>query len=47
MKIRETVTTGFIGFYLEQKLLERGDKGIGLDNLNNYNDKKIKCKGFN
>ena len=37
-----TGSAGFIGFSLSQKLLERGDNIIGIDNHNNYYDPKIK-----
>ena len=37
-----TGSAGFIGFNLSKKLLERGDKVIGIDNHNNYYDIKIK-----
>lgn len=36
MHILVTGAAGFIGFHLIQKLLERGDSVIGIDNLNNY-----------
>jgi UDP-glucuronate 4-epimerase len=37
-----TGAAGFIGFFLCQKLLERGDKIIGIDNLNDYYDPNLK-----
>ncbi len=37
-----TGSAGFIGFNLSRKLLERGDKVIGIDNHNDYYDPKIK-----
>jgi len=37
-----TGSAGFIGFSLSQKLLERGDNIIGIDNHNNYYDSRIK-----
>jgi UDP-glucuronate 4-epimerase len=37
-----TGSVGFIGFSLCIKLLERGDKIIGIDNHNNYYDPRIK-----
>ncbi|MCF7866296.1 NAD-dependent epimerase/dehydratase family protein [Candidatus Woesearchaeota archaeon] len=42
MKILLTGAAGFIGFHTTKKLLERGDEVIGIDNLNNYYDKKLK-----
>jgi UDP-glucuronate 4-epimerase len=38
-----TGVAGFIGFHLCQKLLSQGDTVIGLDNLNDYYDVKLKC----
>ncbi|MFB2936649.1 NAD-dependent epimerase [Aerosakkonemataceae cyanobacterium BLCC-F154] len=37
-----TGAAGFIGFYLAQKLLNRGDKVIGIDNINDYYDVNLK-----
>ncbi|MBD3248761.1 NAD-dependent epimerase/dehydratase family protein [Candidatus Woesearchaeota archaeon] len=42
MKILITGTAGFIGFHLAKALLERGDQIIGIDNLNQYYDPKLK-----
>ena len=42
MKILVTGTAGFIGSHLAQKLIERGDEVIGLDNINNYYDVRVK-----
>ena len=36
MKILVTGAAGFIGFYVSQALLARGDEVVGLDNLNDY-----------
>lgn len=37
-----TGAAGFIGFFLSMRLLEMGCKVIGIDNLNNYYDIKLK-----
>jgi len=42
MKILVTGTAGFIGNHLALRLLERGDEVIGVDNLNDYYDVKLK-----
>ena len=42
MKILVTGTAGFIGFHAAKKLLERGDEVVGLDNVNDYYDVKLK-----
>ena len=41
-KIFVTGSAGFIGFSLCQKLLDRGDAIVGVDNHNSYYDPKIK-----
>lgn len=42
MKILITGTAGFIGFHLAKRLLERGDKVVGLDIINDYYDQRVK-----
>ena len=42
MKILVTGTAGFIGSHLAIKLLNRGDEVVGLDNINDYDDEKVK-----
>jgi len=42
MRILVTGSAGFIGNHLAIKLLERGDEVIGIDNLNDYYDVRLK-----
>jgi len=42
MKILVTGAAGFIGFHTARRLLERGDEVVGLDNLNEYYDVRLK-----
>ena len=42
MKILVTGTAGFIGSHVAQKLLDRGDEVVGIDNLNDYYDVELK-----
>lgn len=37
-----TGAAGFIGFHISRRLLERGDRVIGVDNLNSYYDPRLK-----
>jgi len=43
MKILVTGAAGFIGFFVSQGLLARGDEVVGLDNLNDYYDPRLKA----
>jgi UDP-glucuronate 4-epimerase len=42
MKLLVTGAAGFIGFHTAKQLLERGDTVVGLDNLNDYYDVRLK-----
>lgn len=42
MKVLVTGTAGFIGSHLAQRLLARGDTVVGIDNLNDYYDVRLK-----
>jgi len=42
MKVLVTGVAGFIGYHVAQKLLDRGDTIVGVDNLNDYYDVKLK-----
>jgi UDP-glucuronate 4-epimerase len=42
MRILVTGAAGFIGFYVAEALLSRGDEVIGFDNLNTYYDPALK-----
>ena len=42
MKILLTGAAGFIGFHVTRALLDRGDTVVGLDNLNDYYDVRLK-----
>ena len=41
-KVLVTGSAGFIGFYIAQGLLERGDRVVGIDNMNPYYSVKLK-----
>src|SRR3984957_21203188 len=43
MKILVTGAAGFIGFHVPHALLARGDEVVGLDNLNDYYDPRLKA----
>ena len=42
MKVLITGTAGFIGFHLARRLLEDGHEVIGIDNINDYYDVRLK-----
>ena len=42
MRVLITGVAGFIGFHVASRLLERGDHVLGIDNLNEYYDVKLK-----
>lgn len=42
MKILVTGVAGFIGMHTAKRLLERGDDVVGIDNLNDYYDVRLK-----
>jgi len=44
MKLLVTGAAGFIGFHTARRLLARGDEVVGLDNLNDYYDVRLKHK---
>ena len=43
-KILITGSAGFIGFHLSKYFLDKKFEVVGIDNLNNYYDKKLKFK---
>ncbi|MEI7614208.1 MAG: NAD-dependent epimerase [Betaproteobacteria bacterium] len=42
MKVLVTGAAGFIGLHVTRLLLERGDEVVGIDNLNDYYDPRLK-----
>jgi len=42
MSILLTGAAGFIGFHVAKALLERGDRVVGIDNINDYYDVRLK-----
>ncbi len=42
MKVLVTGAAGFIGSHVSERLLERGDEVVGLDNINDYYDVSLK-----
>jgi UDP-glucuronate 4-epimerase len=42
LNVLVTGAAGFIGYHVSKRLLERGDRVIGIDNLNDYYDPKLK-----
>ena len=42
MKVLVTGVAGFIGFHVAQRLIARGDQVVGLDNLSDYYDVRLK-----
>ena len=42
MKILVTGAAGFIGSHVAHRLIDRGDKVLGIDNLNDYYDVTLK-----
>lgn len=42
MKVLVTGAAGFIGMHVAERLLARGDTVVGIDNLNDYYDPKLK-----
>ena len=47
MSILITGSAGFIGYHLTEKLLKKNINVIGIDNINNYYDTKLKKNRIN
>ena len=47
MKILITGSSGFIGFHLSKKLLDKGHRVYGYDSMNNYYDVRLKKARYN
>ena len=47
MKVLVTGAAGFIGFHLVNQLAKRGDYIVGLDQINDYYDVKLKTDRLN
>ena len=47
MKILITGTAGFIGYHLAQRLIAEGHETVGLDNINDYYDVRLKYARLN
>jgi UDP-glucuronate 4-epimerase len=46
LKVLVTGCAGFIGSYVTEHLLKRGNQVLGIDNLNDYYDPKVKDKNL-
>lgn len=42
MKVLVTGAAGFIGFHVAQRLIERGEDVVGIDNFDPYYDVSLK-----
>ena len=46
MKIFLTGSSGFVGYHLSKKLLDKGHSVHGFDSMNNYYDVKLKKDSY-